>query len=117
MADGGLGLIQKIQKAHPKFSDKDCIKHAIQEGFTTKTTPRNAGMGLFTLTRTVCNNEGSLAIRSGRLHALITSGSNGEPRIQYLTDCPWLDGTAYEIVLYENKLDILQPVLEDFEWD
>lgn len=117
IADGGIGIIQKIQKAHPKFTDEECIQHAIQEGFTTKSTHRNAGMGLFTLTRTVCNNGGSLAIRSGKLHALITPGDNQEPRIQYLTDCPWLDGTAYEIVLYENKLDILQPVLEDFEWD
>ena len=117
MSDNGIGLLRKIQKLHPKFNYQQAIEHALQEGFTTRSSHRNAGMGLFTLTKTVCNNGGMFVLRTGNIHALITQGEDKEPKIEYLENLPDLKGTAFEIILYGKQLDFEQAQVEDFTWD
>lgn len=117
LSDNGIGLIDKIKQTHPEFSEEDAISHALKEGFTTKSSPRNAGMGLFTLTRTVCNNGGQFAIRTGEIHALITPTQESTPRISLLENRPNLQGTAFEITLYSKGIDRNQSDTEDFSWE
>lgn len=66
IADFGVGIPHNIRKLHPELGDADALELAIKEGFTTKTTPRNLGAGLYTLIRNVVLNlKGSVHINSG----------------------------------------------------
>lgn len=117
VSDLGIGLVKKIQKTYPDFTAFDCIRHAIKEGFTTQSSHRNAGMGLFTLACTVCNNGGRFILRTGEISATVFRGSDGLPSIQIEDVFSHIDGTAFEITLYQDKLDLLQATTEDFSWD
>lgn len=118
ISDNGIGLINRIQQSHTHFSDSESIQFALSEGCTTKSSPRNAGMGLFTLTQTVCNNGGDFMLRTGAMHALINNNANNnEPfNINYLQST-FLKGTAFEITLYTDKLNQQQTDTEAFSWD
>lgn len=116
ISDNGFGLINRIQCSHPDFSNEQAIEFALKEGGTTKSSPRNAGMGLFTLTRTVCNNGGTFMLRTGKMHALITSDEQQQHKIHYLNSA-LLKGTAFEITLYADRLDLQQANTETFSWD
>lgn len=117
ISDLGIGLVTKIQRAHPDFTPLDCIIHAIREGFTTRSSYRNAGMGLFTLACMVCNNGGKFILRTGCISAIVYRGAEGLPSVNIQTDCPHIDGTAFEITLYQDNLDLLQSTSEDFSWE
>lgn len=117
VSDLGIGLVKKIQKTHPDFTAFDCICHAIQEGFTTQSSHRNAGMGLFTLACTVCNNGGKFILRTGEISATVFRGTEGLPSIEIEEGFAHIDGTAFEITLYQDKLDLLQAITENFSWD
>lgn len=117
VADAGVGLITKIQEDHPNFSDEDCVRQAFQEGFSTHSTHKNIGMGLFTLVRTVCNNGGNLRVRTGTLTADITPDEATQPNIVFTHDCPYLKGTAYEIQLKVENMDLSETKDEDLLWD
>lgn len=117
ISDNGIGLINRIQGSHPHFSTQQAIDFAFEEGCTTKSSPRNAGMGLFTLSQTVCHNGGTLTLRTGKINALITSNEQKQRNLNYLDNAAFLKGTAFEITLYADKLDIQQINTETFSWD
>lgn len=117
LSDNGVGLVHKIQQARPEFDEQEAIAHALKEGFSTRSSPRNAGMGLFTLTQTVCNNGGQFAIRTGKIHALISPENHNEPRILISNNIEHLQGTAFEITLYSSGIDHNQSDMEDFSWE
>lgn len=75
---------------------------------------RNAGMGLFTLACMVCNNGGRFILRTGCISAIVYRGAEGLPSVNIQTDRPHIDGTAFEITLYQDNLDLLQSTSEDF---
>lgn len=116
ISDNGFGLINRIQRNHPDFSAEQAIEFALKEGGTTKSSPRNAGMGLFTLTRTVCNNGGEFTLRTGTMHALVTSNEQQQHKVNFLNS-ELLKGTAFEITLYAERLDLQQAETETFSWD
>lgn len=117
ISDLGIGLVAKIQRKHQEFTPLDCIIHAIQEGFTTQSSHRNAGMGLFTLACTVCNNGGQFILRTGSVLAVVSRGEENQPHVSIRTDQPHIDGTAFEITLYQDNLDSLQATSEVFSWE
>lgn len=117
ISDNGIGLVNRIKTVHPEFSAKQAVEFALSEGGTTKSSPRNAGMGLFTLTQTVCNNGGTFRLRTGEIDATFTNSSSGSDNVHYLDNPPFLKGTAFEITLYADKLDTQQTNLEVFSWD
>jgi anti-sigma regulatory factor (Ser/Thr protein kinase) len=63
LADFGLGIPQKVREVRPKISDTEAVILAVQEGFTTKSIPGNAGLGLDLLLKTVVGtNSGEVTI-------------------------------------------------------
>lgn len=117
LSDNGIGLVEKIRKSHPDLLPEEAVSHALREGFTTKSSPRNAGMGLFTLTSVICNNGGQFALRTGNVYSLVTADGNGAHRISHLTNEPFFKGTAFEITLFASELDLQQGDMEEFSWD
>ena len=66
IADFGVGIPAKVREKIEVGSDHAAIEKACQEGFTTKSTPRNMGAGLTTLIRNiVVRNSGRVSIYSG----------------------------------------------------
>lgn len=66
IADFGVGIPYNVRKVHPEYTDSEALKQAIVEGFTTKTSPRNLGAGLYTMIKNVVINlRGSVHINSG----------------------------------------------------
>lgn len=70
ISDFGKGIPANIRASFPGDDDGAAILRATAEGFTTKSTPRNMGVGLDFLIKSVTSNQGSVSIYSfkGALH-------------------------------------------------
>jgi len=67
ISDFGVGIPARVRRNMALNSDHAAIAMACQDGFTTKTTPKNMGAGLPTLIRNiVTRNSGSVSIYSGK---------------------------------------------------
>jgi anti-sigma regulatory factor (Ser/Thr protein kinase) len=64
ISDFGKGIPSNIRASHPLLNDGAAILKATAEGFTTKSTPRNMGVGLDFLIQSVTSNQGSVSIYS-----------------------------------------------------
>lgn len=65
VSDFGIGIPENVRKNLPALSDAEAIVQAVQEGFTTKSTPANRGAGLDYLARVVVlTNGGTLTVHS-----------------------------------------------------
>lgn len=65
LADFGLGIPAKVAETVPGLTDGDAIIQAVKEGFTSKSTPGNAGLGLDSLLKTIVGtNDGTVTIYS-----------------------------------------------------
>lgn len=112
LADFGVGIPHKVRTVCPNMkNDAEAIKKAMEEGFTTKSSHRNRGVGLHLLAQTVANNEGTLTIRSG--YGKILHYKDGTSPFQMEQHYP---GTAFLIELSTSKFDNSLTFEEDFEW-
>jgi hypothetical protein len=67
ISDMGLGIPVNVRKIKPELSDSAAIIQAVKEGFTTRSVPTNAGMGLDQLMRSVVVSlNGHVTIYSGK---------------------------------------------------
>lgn len=79
VSDMGIGIAQNV-RAYLKDSnlpDSECVKWALQEFNTTKSTTYNAGRGLANLLDFVCANESKISIYTGDVAYTRESGDNG----------------------------------------
>ena len=111
LADFGIGIPNRVRTVCPNLSDTEAVLRALEEGFTTKTSHRNRGVGLHLLAQTVTNNEGTLTIRSGS--AKILHHKDGTTPFEMSQHYP---GTAFLIELSTANFDTSLTVEEDFEW-
>ena len=67
VSDMGIGIPANVKKylSDDDYSDKECIKWAIGQNNTTKSTPQNAGRGLTNIVDFVRANKGFLQVISG----------------------------------------------------
>jgi anti-sigma regulatory factor (Ser/Thr protein kinase) len=66
VADFGIGIPGRVRDKMKLASDQAAIAMACQQGFSTKTTPRNRGAGLHVLIQNVvARNRGTVIIYSG----------------------------------------------------
>lgn len=119
IADFGVGIPYNIRKFDKNLSDEKALQLAIKEGFTTKTTPRNLGAGLYTLIRNVVLNlRGSVHINSG--YGLLDVFSNqGKMVIRSKETTGYYPGTFLEFNIDTNivkREDIENDDEEDFSW-
>ncbi|WP_375428847.1 ATP-binding protein [uncultured Sphingomonas sp.] len=64
VSDFGKGIPSNIKTSFPALDDGAAILEATKPGFTTKSTPRNMGVGLDFLIESVTGNKGSVSIYS-----------------------------------------------------
>ncbi|ABC23079.1 ATP-binding region, ATPase-like [Rhodospirillum rubrum ATCC 11170] len=116
VADFGAGIPSVVRRFSPKISSIDAILKATEDGFTTKTSPRNRGAGLhYLLQNVVLRNGGSVTIYS---HNGIVSFKKEGERI-----CPhprvvsgFSPGTLFDIEFRKDTIEVLDDEEEDFEW-
>ena len=117
MADFGLGIPEKVREICPNLSDAEAVIQAVQEGFTSKSTPGNAGLGLDYLLKTVVGTKsGEVTIYSG--HAIVRfrqdAGGNIHPfSVENVGFCP---GTTIDINLRTDLIVELPEDREELKW-
>lgn len=114
ISDFGIGIPANVQTKHPSFNDAKALKKAVQEGFTTKSSPRNRGAGLdFLLHNVVNNNKGSVYIHSNS--GILSCIHDGEAAVitSELSD-GFYPGTLLEL---NFRTDTIEYIEEDFSWD
>ncbi|WP_339246931.1 ATP-binding protein [Paenibacillus sp. FSL R10-2796] len=114
ISDFGIGIPSSVQTKHPSLNDAEALIKAVEEGFTTKSTPRNRGAGLaFLLHNVVNNNKGDVYIHSNS--GILCCNHNGEHMVisSELSE-GFYPGTLLEL---NFRTDTIEYVKEDFSWD
>jgi anti-sigma regulatory factor (Ser/Thr protein kinase) len=119
VSDFGVGIPARVRAISPTLSDEQAILSACQEGFSTRTTPRNRGAGLAYLIR-------NLVVRLGGRVSIIS----GHGRVDFVYDMLMSDGrrqtpaalpiryprTLFDIDLPLDRLEADETAEEEFEW-
>ena len=114
ISDFGVGIPFNIQRVEPIVNDAKALELAVQEGYSTKSWPRNRGAGLDILTQLVVNtNRGRIYIHSnyGKLSCFYNNGLRFESNMVN----QMYPGTLFEIVFNTNRI-YQEPMAEDFQW-
>jgi anti-sigma regulatory factor (Ser/Thr protein kinase) len=112
IADFGRGIPNAVRTVLPNIEDNKAILEAVKEGFTTKSTRNNSGIGLDYLLRTaVLANSGRVTIHSLHGHVLFTKLGNSVTSRE-LSFKGWCPGTTIYI---EFPTDSIVPEPEDTE--
>jgi ABC-type transporter Mla MlaB component/anti-sigma regulatory factor (Ser/Thr protein kinase) len=115
ISDFGRGIPTNVRKQFPSISDEDAIIKATIEGFTTKSTVRNRGIGLHILTQNVVkNNGGSIWIDSLRGSVRCISAASGVRKLICKQEFSY-PGTLLEMKFNTDKLEVLG-AKEEYEW-
>lgn len=117
LADFGLGIPAKVREVRPGLPDPDTVLLAVQEGFTTKSIPGNAGLGLDLLLKVVIGtNAGQVTIYTG--YAMVTFYRNGSGKIEHraLKTAGFSPGTTIDINLRTDLIEELPEEREELEW-
>lgn len=118
ISDFGRGIPSQVQSVLPELDDAQCVRKAIQEGFSTKSNVRNRGAGLPNLIRYVTQrNSGTVLIHSGHGYLSATRG----PLVSSITsrrERYAYPGTLVQVVLRTDTLERLENDVEaeDFRW-
>jgi anti-sigma regulatory factor (Ser/Thr protein kinase) len=117
LADFGLGIPEKVRGVRPNISDTEAVLLAVQEGFTTKSIPGNAGLGLDLLLKTVVGtNSGQVTIYSG--HAIVRFRPGRKSKIQRsrTENAGFCPGTTIDINLRTDLIEELPEEREELKW-
>lgn len=112
LSDFGVGIPSNVRKIDKSISDGEAIIRSMEEGFTTKTSQRNRGVGLHLLASTVIRNNGALSIRS---HAGYVFCSQSGIR-DFSKEGQFYPGTVLEIELNTLNFDSTLADEEEFSW-
>jgi len=115
VSDFGHGIPESVRKVI-NLPDAEAIIKATEEGFTTKSIPQNAGIGLdYLLKSVVLANGGTVTIYS--LRGIVRFMSDGTRVIPYAFPhtgyCP---GTTIDINLRTDTIEVLEDESEDLQW-
>jgi anti-sigma regulatory factor (Ser/Thr protein kinase) len=117
LADFGLGIPQKVREVRPGIADPDAVTLAVQEGFTTKSIPGNAGLGLDLLLKTVVGtNSGQVTIYSGYAMVLFRRGGSGKIEHFPTLTAGFSPGTTIDINLRTDLIEELPEEREELKW-
>jgi signal transduction histidine kinase len=116
VSDFGVGIPDNVRKTLPNLSDAQAIIHAVEEGFTTKSTPGNKGVGLDYLLQTVvAHNGGKVTIYSGDSIVRFARFRNGILSIPS-TGVGFCPGTTIDLSLRTGTIENLPEESEDLKW-
>jgi anti-sigma regulatory factor (Ser/Thr protein kinase) len=115
ISDFGKGIPTNVRKAFPEFSDEKAISKAMEQGFTTKSTPVNQGIGLYYLSKNVVQiNGGEIWINSLSGAVRCIASASGVKMLPYKEKFSY-PGTLLQLTFNTDKLGSLG-AKEEFEW-
>jgi hypothetical protein len=116
-ADFGAGIPTRVREVYPTLvDDNNAIIQAVQDGFTTRSSPRNRGAGLDYLLETiVAENGGTVTIYSLTGAVLFWKNETGIVA-QPLAEIGFCPGTTIDIQLKTDTIRDLGGDPEDFTW-
>jgi anti-sigma regulatory factor (Ser/Thr protein kinase) len=107
ISDFGVGIPHNVKLQNPTFNDADALFNAIQEGFSTQSTPRNRGVGLHTLVKNVVeHNKGCVYIHSNN-GILSCMNVNNVPTFTTTISNSFYPGTLIEVVLKVDNIEYI----------
>lgn len=116
LADFGVGIPAKVRSKLPKLDDGAALAKAFEEGFSTKSTPRNRGAGLDWLKRyAIETNGGSVSVAShfGRLRAKPHAGNvKFVPTVGRV----FFPGVLHYISLRTDTIEAVEETRGELEW-
>lgn len=122
IADIGQGIINHIKSKpnYQHFTDEEALLSSVQRQFTTKSTPKNRGVGLDTLINNIVMNAGGcvyIFANSGILNCSANDDGDGIQKT-YIPARHYYPGTHIEIHIDISKAENLFDVVEEeFDWD
>lgn len=117
ISDFGVGIPYWVKATtSEEITDSQAIEKAIENGFSTKSTVRNAGAGLdILICNVVLNNEGSVYIHSNYGILICRKGTSGLCKERQDTSV-FYPGTLFEIRLRTDILENSIGAEEEFKW-
>ncbi|MED3986294.1 ATP-binding protein [Peribacillus simplex] len=118
IADFGVGIPTNIRKKSPALQDAEALVLAIEDGYSTYTSPRNLGAGLHTLIKNVVeDSNGTVHIHSG-YGILNTEFVHNDIQVSSSTSNGFYPGTFLEICIDTSKImeEDKYEIEEEFEW-
>lgn len=118
ISDFGIGIPNTIRREYPSLNDEQALKKAIEEGVSSKSTPRNRGAGLKTLLQNaVINYGGTVQIRT--YSGVLTVNRNEFNEFVLYSNIVQekYPGTFIEISFDTSQFSELPNQEEEFEWD
>lgn len=116
ISDFGVGIPHNVRKCYPLFNDFESISKAMEDGFTTGSTPRNTGAGLGILLKNVVQqNMGEVYIHSNH-GILINRHINGDIILSGKNIAGFYPGTLIEIILRTDTIENIINFEEEFVW-
>lgn len=116
ISDFGVGIPHNVKNSHnPFLNDAEALYQAAQKGFSTKSTPKNRGVGLDNLiTSAVLNNKGTVHIHSNNGILKCTNVNN---KVEFTPKLAqgFYPGTLIEITLRTDNIENITE--EEFSWD
>lgn len=117
ISDFGVGIPYTIQKIYPYYNDAVALEKSVEQGFSTKSTPRNRGAGLDTLIYNVVkNNQGQVYIHSN-YGILNCEPADNNIALESKITSVFYPGTLIEVNLRTDTIENIVDDREDFEWD
>ncbi|MEP2183983.1 ATP-binding protein, partial [Roseibium sp.] len=116
VADFGTGIPNAVRSVDPELSDPAAIMRAFEECFSSKSSPRNRGLGLFDLQQNIVGRFGGIVTVYSLEGAVTFSDFQGSViRREYDVEgyCP---GTLIDIELSTDRIEITSGERESFEW-
>jgi hypothetical protein len=99
VADFGQGIPNKVRTVKPGLSDADAIIQAVEDGFTTRSLPTNAGSGLDYVMRVIVGSHGgTVTVYSERGMVQFRKTPGGVKAVRY-PSAGLSPGTLFEIEL------------------
>lgn len=117
IADFGKGIPTAVKSVLPDIgTDAQCIVKAVERGFTTRSTPNNAGQGLdYLLASTVTALGATVMIRSLKGHVLFHN-VNGALMHRVHNVAGFCPGTIIDITLKTDSILTQEGEAEDLTW-
>ncbi|MCY7789109.1 ATP-binding protein [Bacillus inaquosorum] len=118
ISDFGIGIPNSIRKVDPFLTDSEALKKAVEEGYSSKSTPQNRGAGLSTLIKNVVENYGGeVHIQSFRGILACKQNNFNEVWIDSKQGNSIYPGTFIEVILDTKNFEDEINDEEEFEWD
>ena len=116
-ADAGIGIPANVNKLHPDLDGADAIIRSTEEGFTTRSTPRNQGIGLKFLLDTIVKSSICGTVTVCSLNGIVKFYNlNGQIENQILQRGGYSPGTCFDVRVPIQNIPWVDDEVEDLVW-